>query len=373
MILNQKCKAIRERIFPNCMGFDVSSTNCLGLPTHFFHVWDLDGFFVNLGRNKSKWIQPRMKFQPFEALECSISLYMFIHYPCKQAHHGNSFSAPCDSTSLDPTAHSSAPAHCHQPTLFWAFIWWNRSTFCLPWGTTISSNETQQSTTTKATKPLPQASTKSRYQPNSNSCACICWIFIQHLYVSRIHCSLANGCRCCTMRKLQSPTDTLSSIRVAKLLRRWNTHIIIYIYILYIYTIYILYILYIYTIYIYIIYTIYIYYIYTIYIYILYILYIYIYAVYVCRYSGTCGIMQNIRWNVREKLDFHRLFWQNPKESIRNSLAMPSDNSSLENLATSAQHRCKGASQLSIFFFFFILIDIIAYHNHFGCPQLDLW
>ena len=62
------------------------------------------------------------------------------------------------------------PAHCHQPTLFWAFIWWKRSTFCLPWGTTISSTKRQPSTTTKATKPLPQASTKSRYQANSNSC-----------------------------------------------------------------------------------------------------------------------------------------------------------------------------------------------------------
>ena len=40
-----------------------------------------------------------------------------------------------------------------------------------------------------------------------------------------------------------------------------------------------------------------------------------------------------------------------PPGSIRNSeKAMPSDNSSLENLATSAQHRCKGAYQLSIFF-----------------------
>ena len=64
--------------------------------------------------------------------------------------------------------------------------------------------------------------------------------YLQYLYVSRIHCSLANGCRWCTMQKLQSQTDTLSSIRVAKLLRRWNTHT--YIYNMYIYNIYIIYI-----------------------------------------------------------------------------------------------------------------------------------
>ena len=72
--------------------------------------------FVNSCKNKSKWTQPRLKFQPFEALKCS----RFTHYPCNQAGRGH-FSAPCD------FRHLSTPKRIKALLGRLAKSWWSKS------------------------------------------------------------------------------------------------------------------------------------------------------------------------------------------------------------------------------------------------------